>query len=76
MINLQKDFITDNDLKEYLNFESKYSILNNYPEFCKNVAGIIGKPIFGNSVFIENKTGKFNLNDSNLNIISTAYNKT
>ena len=69
VINLQKDFITDNDLKEYLDFESKYSILNNYPEFCENVAGIIGKPIFGNLVFIENKISKFNINKSNLNII-------
>lgn len=76
VINLHKEYITDNDLKEYLNFESKYSVLNNYPIFCENVAGIIGKPIFGNSVFIENKTGKFNLNDKNLNIISAAYNKT
>ncbi|MDN3494193.1 hypothetical protein [Winogradskyella bathintestinalis] len=69
VINLQKDFITDNDLKEYLDFESKYSILKNYPEFCENVAGIIGKPIFGNLVFIENKNSKFNINKSNLNII-------
>lgn len=69
VINLQKDFITDNDLKEYLSFENKYSILNDYPEFCENVAGIIGKPIFGNLVFIENKTAKFNLNDDNLKII-------
>ena len=69
VINLHKDFITDNDLKEYLDFESKYSILKNYPEFCENVAGIIGKPIFGNLVFIENKNSKFNINKSNLNII-------
>ncbi|QWX84668.1 hypothetical protein H0I23_03200 [Cellulophaga sp. HaHaR_3_176] len=74
VINLQKDFITDNDLKEYLNFESKYSILNGYREFCENVAGIIGKPIFGNTVFIENKIGKYKLNDNNLSIINTAYN--
>ena len=69
VIGLQKDFITDNDLKEYLNFDDKHSILNDYPDFCSNVAGIIGKPIFGNLVFIENKTAKFNINDDNLNLI-------
>ncbi len=69
VINLQKDYITDNDLKEYLNFENKHSILNDHLDFCKNVAGIIGKPIFGNLVFIENKKAKFNLNNDNLNII-------
>lgn len=58
VIGLQKDFITDNDLKDYLNFENKYSALNGYPEFCNNVAGIIGKPIFGNLILL--KTGNQN----------------
>ena len=69
VINLEKDFITDNDLKDYLDFESEYSIFKDHPEFCENVAGIIGKPIFGNLVFIENKSSKFNLNKNNLEII-------
>ena len=69
VIGLQKDFITDSDLKDYLDFEFKYSILNDYPEFCKNVAGIIGKPIFGNMVFIENKKSAYKLNAKNLEII-------
>lgn len=70
VIGLEKDFITDTDLKDYLDFESQYSILADYPEFCDNVAGIIGKPIFGNLVFIENKNAKFRLNNDNLNIIT------
>ncbi|UZO80813.1 hypothetical protein NBT05_17970 [Aquimarina sp. ERC-38] len=69
VINLQKDFITDKDLKEYLNFDDNYSILKDYPDFCNNVAGIIGKPMYGNLVFIENRTAKFNINDVNLNVM-------
>lgn len=74
VIGLQKDFITDNDLKDYLNFENKYSALNGYPEFCNNVAGIIGKPIFGNLIFIENRKSKFCLNELNLTIINQSLN--
>lgn len=70
VIGLQKDFITDNDLRDYLDFESKYSILANYTEFCDNVAGILGKPIFGNLVFIENKNAKFRLNNDNIDTIT------
>lgn len=71
VIALQEEFITDNDLRDYLNFEFKYSIFNEYPEFCENVAGIIGKPIFGNTIFIENKKSNFKLNKKNIKIIST-----
>ncbi|KIA88040.1 hypothetical protein [Kaistella jeonii] len=70
VIGLQKKFITGNDLKDYLDFENKHSILNTYPEFCENVAGIIGKPIFGSLVFIENKNASFKLNNHNLNLIT------
>ncbi|HTO14797.1 MAG TPA: hypothetical protein VLZ83_03460 [Edaphocola sp.] len=70
VIGLEKYFLTDNDLKDYLDFDSKYSILSNYTDFLENVAGIVGKPTFGNLVFIENKIAKFKLNNGNLNIIT------
>lgn len=68
VISLHNEYITDIDLKEYLNFNNKL-VFEKYPEFCENVAGIIGKPKFGNLVFIENKNSKFGLNKENLEIL-------
>lgn len=70
VVGLDQDFITDTDLRDYLDFGNKYSILNDYPEFCENVAGIIAKPIFGNLIFIENKIAKFGLNKINIELFN------
>ncbi|MBM7419622.1 MULTISPECIES: hypothetical protein [Chryseobacterium] len=69
VINLQKEFITDTDLRDFLNFNSQYSLIRNHNEFCENVAGIIGKPIFPKNVFIENEYSLYQLNKLNLNIL-------
>ncbi|WDF48266.1 hypothetical protein PQ459_07255 [Chryseobacterium sp. KACC 21268] len=73
VIGLENDFITATDLRDYLDFENKYSILKDYPKFCENVAGIIAKPIFGNKIFIENKISKFGINKLNLDLISKIH---
>jgi len=69
--NLQDDFITDTDIKQVFDFENKYSLINKFPDFCKNVAGIIVKPIFPSTIFIENKKSNFKLNQENLKILKT-----
>lgn len=73
LVGLDNAFISDTDIREYLNFENKYSILNDFPEFCENVAGIFAKPIFGNKVFIENKISNFRLSKSNIDLINKIY---
>ena len=71
VINLHKEFFTDNDLIAYLDFKNEYSILDEHKHLKDNVAGILGKPIFGNKVFIENPLSNFGLNSENIKILNS-----
>ncbi|CAA7196651.1 hypothetical protein [Chryseobacterium potabilaquae] len=65
------NFITNNDLKEFFNFEKPDYSLKTHKEFCENVAGILGRAKFPpNPLFIENISSKYGLNRQNLDIIN------
>src|SRR5690554_12793 len=72
VINLHKEFITDTDLKDYLDFKNRFSLIASESHFCKNVAGIIAKPIFPKTIFLENETSKYRLNKENLFLLNSA----
>ncbi len=69
VINLQKEFITDTDLIDYFDFSNKSSTIRHNENFCQNVAGIIGKPIFPKDVFINNEIAQYKLNNKNLELL-------
>lgn len=69
VINLHNEFIEDTDLKDYLDFSNKNSLIGENKVFCQNTAGIIGKPIFPKNIFIKNENAKYKLNDKNIKLL-------
>lgn len=75
---LQDLFITDRDIPDLFDFRlfQKYKhseIYSRYEMFASNIAGVIGKPIFGKSVFVNNETSKHPLNKENSQLFKNYF---
>ena len=58
-----------NDIKAFFDFNNRYSEIFKYPEFIKNITGLIIIPYMGDTEFIENKYVENRISKNNKNKI-------
>jgi len=75
---LQHLFISDTDIPDLFDFKffhkyKQYKTYDKHRMFMFNVAGVIGKPIFGRTVFIENEFSENRLNSKNIQLFKYYF---
>lgn len=75
---LQDLFITDRDIPDLFNFQffnkyKEYEFYNKHKMFMSNIAGVIGKPIFGETVFVNNEVSEYPLNKVNGQLLKNYF---